>query len=232
MEKKNTAIIVAAGSGKRIGGSVKKQFVEINGKPVLRYTLEKFQRSSDVDEIIVVVPKHDVDFLSDVIPVKWGISKTIHVVAGGKERQQSVYSALKLVNGSTELVLIHDGVRPFIQLQEIKMLVEIAGEFGAAVIGITPKDTIKQIIGNVVLESLNRQELLAVQTPQVFKRELILRAFENNQNFLKNVTDDAGLVEMLGEKVFVVKGGAHNFKITTPEDLWLAEKLVQIENEL
>jgi 2-C-methyl-D-erythritol 4-phosphate cytidylyltransferase len=232
LKKKNTAIIVAAGSGKRIGGSIKKQFLEINGKPVLRYTLEKFQRSSDVDSIIVVVPEQDVEILVDTIPVKWGIPKVAHVVAGGKERQQSVYSALKLVDESTEIVLIHDGVRPFVRLEEIEILVKSAREYGAAVIGITPKDTIKQIDGSFISESLNRQELLAVQTPQVFKRDLILRAFENNQKILTNVTDDASLVDALGEKVYLVKGGAHNIKITTPEDLWLAEKLVQLDNEI
>jgi 2-C-methyl-D-erythritol 4-phosphate cytidylyltransferase len=226
--KKNkvTAIVLAAGSGSRIGGSVKKQFIQINNKPILQYTLEKFQTSGEIDEIIIVLPKDYVSHFADIILKKWGIKKLTDIVAGGEERQDSVFSALQTITNNTEIVLVHDGVRPFIKQNEIKKLIKSARKNGSAVIGIQPKDTIKNIENNLILGTYDRSKLLAVQTPQVFQRDIILNAYKNGLQSKQHFTDDASLVEYSGGTVHVVQGGYHNIKITTPEDLWLAEHML------
>lgn len=223
---KVTAIVLAAGSGSRIGGSVKKQFIQINNKPILQYTCEKFQKSNDVDEIIIVLAKEFTGQFGKKLVEMWGIGKLKKIVEGGKERQDSVYAALQNISTNTEIVLIHDGVRPFIKQVEIKELIKAARKFGSAVIGVQPKDTIKKIEKNIVRKTLDRFELLAVQTPQVFQREIILKAYKKGIKEKKLFTDDASLVEYFGGKVAVVQGGYHNIKITTLEDLWLAERLL------
>lgn len=223
MSRKVTAIIVAAGSGKRFGGQVKKQFLEINGKPVLRYTLERFQACDKIDDITVVVPQEGLQRLTSEIPDQWGLSKVKKVISGGAERQDSVWAALKKLQDDVEIVAVHDGVRPFITSEMIAKLVDAAGKYGAALVGVKPKDTIKLTREAVVVETLDRRSLVSVQTPQVFKKELLVKAYQKARLDEYKSTDDSALVENLGEKVVVVEGSYENIKITSPEDIVIAE---------
>ncbi|NIA28897.1 MAG: 2-C-methyl-D-erythritol 4-phosphate cytidylyltransferase [Actinobacteria bacterium] len=223
MSHKVTAIIVAAGSGKRFGGQVKKQFMEINGKPVLRYTLERFQTCDKIDDISVVVPQESIQWLTSEIPDRWGISKVKNIISGGSDRQDSVWAALKELDDDVEIVAVHDGVRPFIASAMIAKLVDAAGKYGAALVGVKPKDTIKLTREAVVIETLDRRSLVSVQTPQVFTRELLVKAYQKAQLDEYKSTDDSALVENLGEKVIVLEGSYQNIKITSPEDVLIAE---------
>ncbi len=226
MSSKVTAIIVAAGSGKRLSGHVKKQFLEIHGKPVLRYTLEKFQLCDKIDDISIVVPQESIQWLTSEISDRWEISKASRIISGGPERQDSVWAALKELNKDVEIVAVHDGVRPFIESEMIAKLVEAARKFGSAIVGVKPKDTIKRTQNAVVVETLDRRNLTSVQTPQVFKRDLLFTAYQKAQQDGHKSTDDSALVERLGEKVTVIEGSYQNIKITSPEDIFIAEALL------
>lgn len=223
MSSKVTAIIVAAGSGKRFGGHVKKQFLQLQGKPVLQYTLEKFQACKQVDDICVVVPQESIRWLASEIPEQWGIGKATKIIQGGAERQDSVWAALQELDEDVDIVAVHDGVRPFIRTEMIARLVDAAGKSGAAIVGVEPKDTIKRTKNAVVVETLDRSTLVTVQTPQVFKKELLVEAYQKALFDGYKNTDDAALVERLGKHVVVIEGSYQNIKITSPEDIFVAE---------
>lgn len=220
---KVAALIVAAGSGKRIGGDMPKQFIEIHGKPILQHTLEKFQNYDQVDEVIVILPRDYADDYEPVIRNEWGITKLLRVIPGGAERHDSVDAGLKAVTHSTDIILIHDGVRPFVSMRILRDSIKAADEYGAAVVGLTPKDTIKKVRGGFVEKTIARDQLLLAQTPQAFRREVILKA--NELAFQKNKfsTDDTALVEHMGHPIAIVEGEWRNIKITSPDDLLVAK---------
>jgi 2-C-methyl-D-erythritol 4-phosphate cytidylyltransferase len=224
---KTTAIIVAAGSGKRMGGPVRKQFMELDGKPILQHTLEKFQAAECVQEIILVVPQRDVKRLSVLAKSQWNISKIIRVVPGGRERHDSVWAGLSAVDPGVHIILIHDGVRPFVPPALIKKVITAAVKFGAAVVGVAPKETIKKCDATFVMETLQRQSLVVVQTPQAFRRDIVKAAYERAfaDGFFS--TDDAALVERMNHRVYIVDGDYSNLKITCPEDLAMAEAILK-----
>ncbi len=216
------ALIAAAGSGKRIGGRVNKQFIEIEGRPILAHTLVPFENCSAVDEILVVAPKDWLFFVAQEIIDGMGFRKVRRVVEGGPERQDSVYAGLKALEPSTEIVVIHDGVRPFVDADMIERAIAEARKTGAAIYAVRPRDTVKRGRSEMVEETLAREELWLVQTPQAFRYPLILQAYENARSKGLVGTDDAALVEWLGQKVSVLEGSHWNLKITTPEDLEIA----------
>lgn len=223
---KTVAIITAAGSGKRMGRP--KQFLEIGGKPIVEWAVAAFEKAGVIDEIILVVNKEDI---SKATMFKY--SKLKQVVAGGEERQASVNNGLKVVADDTEIVAIHDGARPFITPEIIENAVAEAKASGAVVVGVPVCDTIKRVTrlvpsgvegdGRRIVETVDRSELWRAQTPQVFKKDIIIKAFESNDR----VTDDAMLVEKMGIPVKMVMGSYRNFKITTPDDLAIAEKIIK-----
>ena len=221
------AIIAAAGRGERIGGPVNKQFVEIGGKPLLTYALEKFEACSTVAEVVVVVPSDWLLFTSQEIVDKYQIQKVIRVLAGGKERQDSVFAGLKALQGDADTVAIHDGVRPLIKPEVIAQAVQLANESGAAILAVPPKDTIKEGKDGRVVRTLERSQVWVVQTPQVFKFDLIWEAYQ--KAFADGVysTDDSALVERIGGEVKILEGDYSNFKITSAEDLELARLLLE-----
>lgn len=223
----NSAIIVAGGSGKRMNSATKKQYIYLNEKPILSYTIAKFENCDEIDEIILVVPKEDIEFVKENIVEKEGFKKLSAVVEGGKERQNSVYNGLKRVSEDCDLVLIHDGVRPFVKDEEIKRVIESAKKFDACVLGVKVKDTIK-ICDEIdcISHSPDRKTLWAAHTPQAFSYELILTAY--NKAFEDGFygTDDAMLAERLGFRVKMVEGSYDNIKITTPEDLEVAKLML------
>lgn len=220
----NSAIILSGGRGKRMGASVSKQFIEVKGKPILYYTLKKFIENDLINEIILVLPKDEIEYCKKEILEKYELSVD-KIVEGGKERQDSVLNGLKVLK-DTDIVLIHDGARPFVSHKIIKEGIESAKKFKAAAPGVMPKDTIKiKDNDSFSKETLKREELIAVQTPQVFDYNLILECHKKVSEENIQVTDDTMVVEMFKHKVFLYDGEYTNIKITTPEDLILAEYL-------
>lgn len=222
-----SVVIVAAGNGSRMGTDINKPYLKINGKEVLAHAIEKFQACHDIDEIIIVTSKDEIEYCAVHIREKYGFSKVKTIVAGGEERQNSVYNGLLEVNPKAGVVLIHDGARPLIKLEQIKESIEAAKEYGACVVAVPVKDTIKvSDKDQFVMETPSRDTLWSVQTPQGFKYDWIMKAYE--EGFEKNLiaTDDSMMVEFLGYKVKIVEGRYDNIKITTPEDLIFAEKMI------
>ncbi len=220
------AIIVAAGSGTRMGGEIPKQFIDIGGKPILQHTLEKFQTFDEINTLYVVLPAQFANFES-TIRDEWHIKKLVKVIKGGAERHESVFAGISAVDKNAEIIMIHDGVRPFVSLRILSDSIRAAQEFGAAVVGLPPKDTVKLIDGNRVQKTMVRDQLILAQTPQTFRRDVIVKA--NELAFEKNEfsTDDAALVERMGHPVAIVKGEWRNFKITSPEDVLVAKALLR-----
>jgi len=226
------AIIAAAGSGSRMGIDFNKQFIKVNDKPILYYTLNAFEKNSSVDNIIITAKQNEIAFIEEEIIFKYKLSKVSAVIAGGKERQDSVFNALKYLD-DFDIVLIHDGARPFVSQKIIEEGILYAIKFGAAACGVKPKDTIKLRAQNGFSGgTLNRDELFSVQTPQCFRYELILKAHEKAFEQGIKYTDDTAVVESLGESVYLYQGSYENIKITTPEDLIFANRIVEEKNKL
>lgn len=220
-----SAIILAGGRGTRMGSDISKQFIEVDGKPILYYTLNTFINSELIKEIILVLPKNEIEYCKINVLDKYNLNVN-KIVEGGKERQDSVYNALKEV-GNSELVLIHDGARPFTTDRIIEEGITFARKYGAAAPGVTPKDTIKVIdSNNFSKETPNRNTLVSIQTPQVFKTDMIISCHEKVREENLKVTDDTMVVERYNYKVYIYNGDYENIKVTTKEDLILAEKLV------
>jgi 2-C-methyl-D-erythritol 4-phosphate cytidylyltransferase len=218
-------ILPAAGQGKRMGAGRNKLFLELNEVPVLIHTLKVFEADEACEGIILAVHPQDEPECKEMLK-KYNIHKVMGLAAGGKERQHSIFNALKTVK-SEGIVLVHDAARPFIQMEQIHRLFETARETGAAIIGVPAKDTMKKVVGGKVVETVERSSLWAVQTPQAFRVSLLREAYEQAEkdNFLG--TDDASLVERLGHSVSIVEGDYDNIKLTTPEDLFFAEAILK-----
>ena len=220
-----SAIVLAGGRGKRMNYHKSKQFIEIKGKPVLVYTLEKFIYNKSIDEVILVLPEDEVDYCKKEVLQKYSL-KVDRIVIGGKERQDSVFNALEAME-KANIVLIHDGARPFISEKIIEEVIKYANIYGAAAPGVTPKDTIKiKNEDNISVDTPDRNTLVAVQTPQCFKYDEIYQCHRKIKEENAIVTDDTSVVERYGHKVYLYEGDYTNIKITTPEDLILAERLI------
>ncbi|PWM50849.1 MAG: 2-C-methyl-D-erythritol 4-phosphate cytidylyltransferase [Clostridiales bacterium] len=222
----NTAVILAAGLGKRMQAGHNKQFIEICGQSVLTHTLTVFAQIPEIAKIVLVVRAGEEDPCRNMIP-EIAESKTVLAI-GGKERQDSVHNGIRAITWECEYILIHDGARPLVTEEIIRRTLLAAKNSGAAICAVPVKDTIKQADsdGNV-LATIPRESLWAVQTPQVFRADLIRRAYENAYVHNHYGTDDASLVEYLGEKIKIVTGDYENIKITTPEDIPTAEQILQ-----
>ena len=220
-----SAIILAGGKGKRMGANISKQYIKLKGKPILYYTIKRFSESKDIDKIILVLPKDEIDYCKEEVLDKYSLHVDL-IVQGGKERQDSVMNALnELID--EEIVLIHDGARPFVLHRIIDEGIKYARLYGASAPGVMPKDTIK-IKGdnNFALSTPDRNTLVAIQTPQVFKLGIIKECHKKVKEEDIKVTDDTMVVETYGNKVYLYEGDYTNIKVTTPEDLILAEKLI------
>lgn len=220
-----SAVILAAGSGRRLNAPVEKPLVGIGGKPVIFYSLALFDKHLDIDEIIVVVNAQNKQAIAKVIK-KYSFKKIKALCLGGRRRQDSVYAGIKAASLSCDWILIHDCARPFVSSKLITKVVSAAEKTKAAILGVPVKATIKSIKnGGIVDRTLDRNNLWEIQTPQVFKKELILKAY--NRYIKEDFTDDASLVEKLGAKVKIVQGSCENIKITTKEDLLFAKVIVK-----
>jgi 2-C-methyl-D-erythritol 4-phosphate cytidylyltransferase len=228
LDKNSAAVIVAAGAGKRMGTDIRKQYLALAGEPILMHTLRAFDACAAITGITLVAPSEELDWVSDRILTPLGLDTPVTLCAGGRERQDSVRLGLDTLDPGHRLVAIHDGVRPLIRSVEIENCLRAAAQFGAALLAVPVADTLKLAgEGLRVRKTLSREGVWQAQTPQAFDLELIRRAHrEANANGLQG-TDDAALVERLGLPVHLVAGSRRNIKVTTPEDLALAESLMR-----
>lgn len=223
-----SAVIAAAGLGLRMDANLNKLYMKIGNMPILAISIKAFQNCDSIDEIVVVVRKEDINYCENEIVKKYGYNKVKKIIEGGKSRQKSVYNGLKELNCDCGIVLIHDGARPFITDRIILENINTAKNFNAACTAVPVKDTVKKSNkDNFVIETLERQNLWAVQTPQTFMFCTILDAHEIAIKDGFEGTDDAILVERMDMPVKLVMGDYNNIKITTPEDLIIAEKIMQ-----
>lgn len=221
--KLNTVIIPAAGIGARMHADRAKQMLELDGVPVLVHTLKRFQQCDAVDQIILVLQP---SLTSDVLSLisRYNLTKVARVVAGGTERQDSVYRGLQVVKEENAgIIVVHDAVRPFVKPEEIRAVIERAQSAGAALMALAATDTIKQVKSGRVQRTLDRRRIYYAQTPQAFRFSIIREAFEKAYADGFMGTDESQLVERLGQRVSVVEGSPLNIKITRPFDLRLAE---------
>src|SRR5215475_5148970 len=228
-----SVILPAAGLGTRMGreksGTSRKQFMLLEGAPILIHTIRKFLHCPSVTEIVVALRAEDMDWARGLIHQEHP-SKTVRVVEGGETRQQSVENALATLGPETDLVAVHDAVRPFIESALVDRVIAEAAETGAAIVGIVPVDTVKRVHKNKIRATLPREHLVLAQTPQVFRFDLLKRAFEMARQDAFQGTDEASLVERLEQvEVSVVQGSDRNIKITKPSDMDLARLLLSEE---
>jgi 2-C-methyl-D-erythritol 4-phosphate cytidylyltransferase len=222
----NSAIIVAAGSGTRFGGSTPKQFLEIGGKPLLIHTIEKFENCADVDEIVLVLSLNETASFRAVAE-KFKLTKLKKIIAGGKTRAESVFNGLTAVEqNSTAVVAVHDGARPFVSIEEISATIEKAAQTGAACLVGLVTDTIKEVADGKIVGTIERSKLRRALTPQAFRFEILQKAFAD-ADLSEAATDECFLVEKIGYEIAVIEGSAKNIKITTREDWNLAEILLK-----
>lgn len=229
---KNCAIIVAGGKGTRMGKGINKLFLKIKDKPLLAYTLEAFEKNKYIDSIVLVSAKNEMEYCRSEIVLKYSISKVKKIVCGGESRQQSVLNGLNAIK-ECDIVLIHDGARPFVSHKIICDGIKYASIYGACACGVKPKDTIKvKNDAGFSDYTLDRNKLFCVQTPQCFKRDIIMSAHKDIINKDISVTDDTMVVEICGYNVFLYEGSYTNIKVTTPDDLLLGERILRDFNYL
>lgn len=220
-----SAIIAASGNSTRMGLEKSKQLIELMGKPTIEHTLTAFENCDVIDEIVVVCRAVDMDSISAIAKK---FSKLKAVVVGGDSRDKSVKNGVEACSKNAQFFAIHDGARPLVKIEDIKRVVERAYEVNACTLGTAVTDTIKVVNEeNTILTTPDRATLRAVQTPQVFEKELYLRAIENSARNNLTVTDDCSMVEALGEKVEIVLGSAENIKLTTVTDITFAEAILK-----
>lgn len=228
MERLFTSVIIpAAGQGRRMNSTINKQYLTLNEKPILAYTLDVFEKCSMINEIVLVINKDEFKICEQQVLKPYHYTK-VQLVEGGDTRQQSVYAGLKAVNSKADIVMVHDGARPIIQESVIIKSIYETMEHQATVVGVPAKNTIKVINASGFVEyTPNRDYLIEIQTPQTFEHQLLRRAHENAIEEGVEGTDDAFLVERLSCPVKIVVGQYTNIKITTPEDLIIAESIIK-----
>ncbi len=221
-----SVIIAAAGMSNRMGSKINKQFIWIDGKPILAHTIEKFEKCRYIDEIIIVSKEEEIEYCRKEIVKRYRFKKVSNIIRGGKERQDSVYNGILALNEKTDIVLTHDGARPFVEIKNIEDGIKGVLDFGACVIGVPVTDTIKVVNpDNTVDDTPNRSALWAAQTPQCFFKSILIKGYDNAIKKRYSGTDDSSIVEMAGYKVEMIMGSYKNIKITTPEDIIIAESL-------
>jgi 2-C-methyl-D-erythritol 4-phosphate cytidylyltransferase len=224
------AIIPAAGTGIRMGGGTPKQFLSLDGIPIFVHTLRKFAASEAIDEIFLGVRPEEMDRTFQEI-AKENLAKPVRVLAGGASRQQTVAQCLDQAPPGTEVVVVHDAVRPFVELAMIRRVVEAARQDGAAILAIPSVDTVKKVERLIITGTIPRERIVLAQTPQAFRYSLLRNAFDRAQGEGYSGTDESSLVEHDGHKVSVLMGSDRNIKITKPSDLPLARLFIAQERE-
>lgn len=219
-------VIPAAGQGKRMGAGYNKQFLSLRGQPILAHTVKLFEESSHVSEIVIVGAESDLLVIKELV-YRHKFAKVVAIIQGGAQRQDSVRTGVQALSSTIQRVVVHDGARPLLTLHGFHRFLEETEQFSAAIMGIQLKDTIKRVdISGKVLETPPREGLRAVQTPQIFDREILEEAHHQAATVGYYGTDDAALLEWMGYPVQMVEGSQENIKVTTPDDLWLAERIL------
>ena len=222
------ALIPAAGEGRRMGGTIPKQFLQIGGREILARTLEVFEACAAIDEVWVVVAAEHCAWCQDTIVERYGLRKVRGVVAGGATRQESVWRGLQQIAETAELVVVHDGVRPLVSELLVQQTLESASRHGAAIAAVPLKDTLKRVSEAGQVEgTVPRERLWRIQTPQAFQHTLLRMAFQHAWRQGLQATDEAGLIEALGYPVQIVPSYEYNVKITTPDDLMWCETFLR-----
>jgi 2-C-methyl-D-erythritol 4-phosphate cytidylyltransferase len=224
-EKMNSAIIAAAGSGTRFRAEKPKQFLEIAGKPLIFHSLDRFEKCSSIDEIILVLSSDEIENFKN-LAAGYNLTKLKKIIRGGKTRAESVLSGLQAVDKKCQIIAVHDGARPLVSSEEISRTIEMAKKTGAACLTAKVTDTIKKIADDKIVGTIDREILRRALTPQCFQIEILRRAFAG-ADLSEAVTDECFLVERLGYEIAFVDGSAKNIKITTREDFALAEILLK-----
>lgn len=221
-----SAVIVAAGSGKRMGASISKQYLKLSNKTIIQRTVEAFLDCAAVDEIIIVVSQKYIELCRSLF-----VDKSVSYALGGEERYNSVFNGICKTSEKSDVILIHDGVRPLVRDEEIISSIDAALEFGACAVGVKSKDTVK-ICDNegFVVSTPIRDNVYSIQTPQAFQKDIIIKSYEKAFKCGIFGTDDAALVENAGFPVKIVEGSYENIKITTPDDLIVGEKIIANAN--
>lgn len=224
-----SAIIVAAGKGIRMNDPTRKQYLDLAGRPILAHSVMAFDTCELIDKIFLVVPKEDIEYCRKNIVPLMELKNGLNLVPGGEQRQNSVYNGLQAIDKKTDTVVIHDGVRPFIQPDELESCILGARKFGACILGIPAGDTIKYVGKSGFIEkTLARDSIWLAQTPQAFKYELIISAYKTARRDGYTGSDDSVLVERLGKDVRIINGSKNNIKITVREDLIVARAISRI----
>jgi 2-C-methyl-D-erythritol 4-phosphate cytidylyltransferase len=221
------ALIPAAGRGQRMGLEIEKQFLQLRGKPLLAYTLAQFEATPTIDRIVLIVPAGRELFCYQEIIVPAGLRKVTHVVAGGETRQRSVMAGFRCLDQDVDVVVIHDGARPFVTPSLIQAAIDAASAGGSAVAAVPVSDTLKRVSAvGTIIETVDRRNLWRAQTPQAFRRGILQQALAYAVEHHFDMTDEAALIEGLAWPVRIVPGSIWNFKVTSPDDLRLAELLL------
>jgi 2-C-methyl-D-erythritol 4-phosphate cytidylyltransferase len=227
VDKRVVAVVPAAGKGLRMGGAVPKQFLSLGGEPIVVHSLRALQAAACIHDIILAVPSADLDYCRNDLVVRYGFSKVTKVVPGGKERQDSVRLGLEHVPEETEIVLVHDAVRPFVTVAMIEAVVAAARQHGGAIIALPMRDTVKQVgSDHLIQRTVDRQPLWLAQTPQAFRMDWLREAHRKAKVEGVSATDDAFLFEWMGHPVMVVEGSGENIKVTRPEDMVIGEAIL------
>jgi 2-C-methyl-D-erythritol 4-phosphate cytidylyltransferase len=225
--KRTVAIIVGAGQGVRMGSNTRKQFMMLGDRPVMAHAVLAFDKCDAVEEILLVIPEGDEGVCKKEVLDPLQLQKPVSMVAGGATRQESVLNGLRAIDGQCTLVAIHDGVRPLVRVEDIAECIKMAGKYGGCILALEASDTMKTVdVEDRVIVTMKRDMIRMAQTPQAFQYDLILEAHIAAEKEGYAGTDDAELAERCGEVVKAIPGDPYNIKITTPEDLKLAEVLL------
>jgi 2-C-methyl-D-erythritol 4-phosphate cytidylyltransferase len=222
------AIIAAAGFGRRMKADRPKQLLALNGTPIIIHTIRKFDLSQAIDYVIVTAPRESVEEVRSLVRSA-AFRKSVAVVEGGERRQDSVAAGLEYLQPGTDIVAVHDGVRPFVSAEDIESVVRQAERTGAAILGVPIVETVKQVEKDFIESTLTREHLVLAQTPQVFRTQILKEAFDRARKDEYYGTDESSLVERLGHPVAIVRGSERNIKITRPTDLTLARAFLEEE---
>jgi len=222
-------VIAAAGIGSRMGSKINKQYLNLNSRPILTYSLNVFEEYKAVDEIVIVAHTRDVEYCEKEVVKKYGYRKISRVIAGGEQRQDSVWAGLQCLEKDSDYVAVHDGARPLFSSHLLEKLLEEAREWGAAIPGLAARDTMKMVDRDgFVTMTLDRSSVVTIQTPQIFSFDELYQAYESAYEEGYMSTDDAALFEKYIGRVKIVPGEYRNIKITTPEDLIVAASLIDM----
>ncbi len=225
---KTVAIVPAAGSGARMGADMKKQFLMLGGKPILAHTLLAIASCKQIDEIILVAPGDELGNCKSEIVEKYKIEKVVSVIEGGLTRNESVSIGFDNIPGGTDYVLVHDGARPFVTERMVDDVLALSQKYGAATVAIRVVDTLKKVKEGIIQGSMSRDDVVRIQTPQCFRRDVLQHGLETASRAGLVNTDESSIVERLGLNVHIAEGSETNIKITTYDDLKIAEALLGI----